>query len=289
MHTPPCDVVHDARWLRPRQVAVPPAWSAAVSGSGSSCEAVARAATAQQLNRMRPHEPPPGGATALVQWLAAQGFVVGAVAGIPRWHARGQGFKSPQLHPRSKARSGPCRLQIPTLWQQIGSNPCCLGRSGRPAKRQRRPASPPGTGHIRPSAASLAPATKHRIGRGTADRFKLVSDLILIRVLHPGLFLQHRSCDLHNDAPLETATNRSAPMDCGPNVDQTLARVRVRVRSVADACGAPVLRDQDRSAGRARQGRSLRRPSVAVDPPGFSGRASPRTWQRTRCRWRPAR
>jgi hypothetical protein len=200
------------------------------------------------------------------------------------WHARGQGFKSPQLHPRSKARSGPCRLQIPTLWQQIGSNPCCLGRSGRPAKRQRRPASPPGTGHIRPPAASLAPATKHRIGRGTADRFKLVSDLILIRVLHPGLFLQDRSCDLHNDAPLETATNRSAPLDCGPNVDQTLARVRVRVRSVADACGAPVLRDQDRSAGRARQGRSLRRPSVAVDPPGFSGRASPRTWQRTRCR-----
>ena len=87
---PACDVVHDARWLRPRQVAVQPVWSAAVSGSGSSCEVVSRAATAQQLNRTRPHEPPPGGATAPLLWLATQGFVVGAVAGIPRWHARAQ-------------------------------------------------------------------------------------------------------------------------------------------------------------------------------------------------------
>jgi hypothetical protein len=71
------------------------------------------------------------------------------------WHARGQGFKSPQLHPRSEAQIGPSRLQIPRLGQQIGSNPCCLGGSGRPARRQRRPASPPGNGHIRPPAATL--------------------------------------------------------------------------------------------------------------------------------------
>jgi hypothetical protein len=31
--------------------------------------------------------------------------MVGAVAGVSRWHARGQGFKSPQLHPRSTAIS----------------------------------------------------------------------------------------------------------------------------------------------------------------------------------------
>jgi hypothetical protein len=46
------------------------------------------------------------------------------------------------------------------------------------------------------------------------------SDLILIRVLHPGLFLQDYTCDLVNDAPLETVGDRSVPMACGPNVDQ---------------------------------------------------------------------
>jgi hypothetical protein len=61
--------------------------------------AVKRAAAAQQLNRMSPHEPPPATPTALVQTPATLGFVVGAMVGIPGWHARGQGFKSPQLHP----------------------------------------------------------------------------------------------------------------------------------------------------------------------------------------------
>ena len=41
-------------------------------------------------------------------------------------------------------------------------------------------------------------------------------DLLLIRVLHPGSFPQDRTCDWANDGPLETATNRSAPMACGP-------------------------------------------------------------------------
>jgi GNAT superfamily N-acetyltransferase len=36
---------------------------------------------------------------------------VGAVAGIPRWHARGQGFKSPQLHHQEPAGQPPCRLR----------------------------------------------------------------------------------------------------------------------------------------------------------------------------------
>jgi hypothetical protein len=56
-----------------------------------------RAAAAQQLCSTNPHEPPCASLPALVQCPATRGFVVGVVAGIPRWHARGQGFKSPQL------------------------------------------------------------------------------------------------------------------------------------------------------------------------------------------------
>jgi hypothetical protein len=41
-------------------------------------------------------------------WLARQ------------WHARGQGFKSPQLHPRSTALSAADRPRIARLGQQIG-------------------------------------------------------------------------------------------------------------------------------------------------------------------------
>jgi len=40
-----------------------------------------------------------------------------------RWHARSQGFESPQLHTRSAALSGPDRSRFPPLGQQIGSNP----------------------------------------------------------------------------------------------------------------------------------------------------------------------
>jgi hypothetical protein len=43
---------------------------------------------------------------------------------------------------------------------------------------------------------------------------------ILIRVLPGGLFPQDRTRDLRDDVPLETVANRSAPMGCGPNVDQ---------------------------------------------------------------------
>jgi hypothetical protein len=39
-----------------------------------------------------------------------------------QWHARGQGFKSPQLHPRSTALSAVDNPRIASLWQQIGSN-----------------------------------------------------------------------------------------------------------------------------------------------------------------------
>jgi hypothetical protein len=55
-----------------------------------------------------------------------------------------------------------------------------------------------------------------RIGASYAT----LGDLILIRVLYPGLFPQDCTCDWADDAPLETVANRSAPMAGGPNVDQ---------------------------------------------------------------------
>jgi hypothetical protein len=51
------------------------------------------------------------------------------------WHARGQGFKSPQLHPRSTALPAVNRPRIARLGQQIGSNLFCQGRSGRAARQ----------------------------------------------------------------------------------------------------------------------------------------------------------
>jgi hypothetical protein len=45
------------------------------------------------------------------------------------WHARGQGFKSPQLHSRSEGLSGLDRPRIARPRQQIGSNRRRAGRS----------------------------------------------------------------------------------------------------------------------------------------------------------------
>jgi hypothetical protein len=84
-----------------------------------------RAADTQQRCSTNLHEPPRPSPPARLQCPATRGFVVGAVAGIPRWHARGQGFKSPQLHPRSAALSAVDRPRIPTLAQQMRSNRQC--------------------------------------------------------------------------------------------------------------------------------------------------------------------
>jgi len=61
----------------------------------------------------------------------AQGFEVAARA----WHARGQGFKSPQLHPMSAALSALDRPRIPALAQQIRSNCQCVADAVRPGRR----------------------------------------------------------------------------------------------------------------------------------------------------------
>jgi hypothetical protein len=44
-------------------------------------------------------------------------------------------------------------------------------------------------------------------------------DLIVIRVLYPGLFSQDRIWDVRQCLPPETTANRSTPMACGPNVN----------------------------------------------------------------------
>jgi hypothetical protein len=59
-----------------------------------------------------------------------------------QWHARGQGFKSPQLHRRSEAQSGLDRPRIARPRQQIGSNRRRAGRSV--AHRSATPAVPTG-------------------------------------------------------------------------------------------------------------------------------------------------
>ena len=85
------------------------------------------------------------------------------------WHARGQGFKSPQLHPRSKALSALNRHRIARLGQQIGSNLFCeadlVVRRGSDAAGCHRCPSP-GRPGAHPGRSS---ATRDRIGRpGTA-------------------------------------------------------------------------------------------------------------------------
>jgi hypothetical protein len=45
----------------------------------------------------------------------------GAVVGIPRWHARGQGFKSPQLHQAQRHSSTPAQGHLPEICQSLTS------------------------------------------------------------------------------------------------------------------------------------------------------------------------
>jgi hypothetical protein len=52
------------------------------------------------------------------------------------WHARGQGFKSPQLHPRSTGQSGSKRPRFHGLGQQIGSKSLSPRDFGKRAGRE---------------------------------------------------------------------------------------------------------------------------------------------------------
>jgi hypothetical protein len=78
-----------------------------------------RAAAAQQPCPTRPHEPSLASPSARLHYPATQGFVVGAVVGIPGWHARGQGFKSPQLHQAQRISRPPSQRRLPAICQQM--------------------------------------------------------------------------------------------------------------------------------------------------------------------------
>ena len=87
----------------------------------------------------------------------------GRCGGDPRWHARGQGFKSPQLHPRSTALSAADRPRISALAQQIRSNrPCAtkalVQRRGHPG-HHRRGRLPIDTAHRAAAGVAVAAAT----------------------------------------------------------------------------------------------------------------------------------
>ena len=59
-------------------------------------------------------------------------------------------------------------------------------------------------------------------------------DLILIRVLPRACFRRIAPTTYANDLPLETIANRSEPMACGPNVDQTRPLAGAAALRVAD-------------------------------------------------------
>jgi hypothetical protein len=95
--------------------------------AGGPCQRFARNYATRNL--APPHTPIPSSAFHLGSSVAAQGSARRREPPAHRWHARGQGFKSPQLHPRSEARSGLGRPRIGRPGQQIGSNRRCAGRS----------------------------------------------------------------------------------------------------------------------------------------------------------------
>jgi hypothetical protein len=77
-------------------------------------------------------------------------------------------------------------------------------------------ANEPVTGH--PQNCMAAPEA---LPPGGPLRLVEAEGSLPFRVLHPASYPQDPNCDLHQDALLVTAVDRSAPMDCGPNVDQT--------------------------------------------------------------------
>jgi hypothetical protein len=64
--------------------------------------------------------------------------------------------------------------------------------------------------------ACLVPPGLEPLSGRIGASYATLGDLILIRVLYPGLFPQDCTCDWADDAPLETVANRSAPMAGGP-------------------------------------------------------------------------
>jgi hypothetical protein len=139
-----------------------------------------RAAAAQQLCSTNPHEPPRAALFPLVQSPATRGFVVGVVVGIPRWHARGQGFKSPQLHQAQRIGSTPAQGHLPEICQSltVGVQQTTLSadrfgwfRSGLRPNRSvaRLPTGPASDARRRNPVANWAARPSWQIDRGRHD------------------------------------------------------------------------------------------------------------------------
>jgi hypothetical protein len=185
---------------------------------------------------------------------------VGVVAGIPGWHARGQGFKSPQLHPRSAALSAVDRPRTARLGQQIGSNLLVRGQAGRPARPLTRPAS---------SGSSTGRPGPHRgrhyqPGRARQRPDRPARSIMTGQVTSAISGFCTRACfcvialgTWVNDEPLVTIGNRSVPMGWDPTWTKPGSGWVSWSCLVADVSGAPVLRDRGRvgrpSAARTRQ------------------------------------
>ena len=135
-----------------------------------SCQRFARNRATRSLTP--PHDPTLGSAAHLRGCVETRGAARRCEPPAHRWHARGQGFKSPQLHPRSQALSAVDRLRIARLGQQIGSNLYRHGpiRSSGAAGRGRVPSCPRPVDPGRPRPpAGRSFATKDRIGWAITD------------------------------------------------------------------------------------------------------------------------
>jgi hypothetical protein len=107
-------------WSLRSKISCPTSWSTSCRRPAPFVRpACSRAADAQQLCSTNPHVAPLASSPAMVQWPATQGFVGGAVVGIPRWHARGQGFKSPQLHQAQRIFHSRSERHLPEICQSL--------------------------------------------------------------------------------------------------------------------------------------------------------------------------
>jgi hypothetical protein len=136
-----------------------------------------------------------------------------------------------ERYPRPEAQLAPSSAGPVLLATRTQADTALTRPNYRPPGHQ--PCRPQGRRHRRPPPTLQRPRRHPSAGlywasqarepdspalcRGPGAR---TGDLILIRILPGDLFPQDRTRDLRDDVALETVANRSAPMACGPNVDQ---------------------------------------------------------------------
>jgi hypothetical protein len=141
------------------------------------------AAAAQQRALTYPHETPHASPSALMKGPATRGFVVGVVAGIPGWHARGRAFRHP-VRPLGGESSVPVAVKVPV----DGGTTDAQGRGDRGHRvlpghihllrhlrlvggHDRGPAAvaAPSPGGGQPSAGAFADEVAFELGQGGKD------------------------------------------------------------------------------------------------------------------------